>query len=148
MPLQQLLFVSRIAENVNGHFYPSITIDAASKTARDDVTVLGNMVALAQRTASAAMQSNCTVGQNVGSDQCNFMHSLHPSRQYVSFIPSYSSGALGLTCPCATKGEGFGRPCSLSWVWLPTSCASNIAIGLKRNRALRQTIYPPGTSCL
>lgn len=147
---QQLLFVSRIAEKVNGHFYSSITVDTASKTRRDDVPVLGeyNRIRETHRQRGYAKQVH---REGFGLRPMKFYELFAPlsSRRSLSHHVAAALLALGALAPRnSTKGEGLGRPCSLSWVWLPTSCASKIATGLKRNRALHQTIYPPGSSCI
>lgn len=105
---QQLLFVSRIAEKVNGHFYSSITVDTASKTRRDDVSVLGeyNRPRETHRQRGYAKQLH---REGFGLRPMKFYELFAPLSSRRSLSHHVAAALLRLRCPCAEELHKRGR---------------------------------------
>lgn len=105
---QQLLFVSRIAEKVNGHFYSSITVDTASKTRRDDVPVLGeyNRLRETHRQRGYAKQLH---REGFGLRPMKFYELFAPLSSRRSLSHHVAAALLRLRCPCAEELHKRGR---------------------------------------
>lgn len=105
---QQLLFVSRIAEKVNGHFYSSITVDTASKTRRDDVPVLGeyNRIRETHRQRGYAKQVH---REGFGLRPMKFYELFAPLSSRRSLSHHVAAALLRLRCPCAEELHKRGR---------------------------------------